>query len=137
MAGRHVLVVDTAPEVVRNTAFLLRLAGYEVATFEAVAAALNWVGTCEGGELLLITRVLTEMEDTQLFQAVRRVSSRMPVMIVDRNPEGTKQIVWVKDAAPQPTIRLSSPEYLVDVVNDFFRRHKRHARPADEELACR
>ena len=123
MAGRHVLVVDTAPETARNSAFLLRLTGYEVTTFEDVAAALNWVRTCAGGELLLITRVLSEMEDTQIFAEVRRVSNQLPVMIVDRNTAGTKQIVWIKDKAPQPTIRLSRPEYLVDVVNDYFHRH--------------
>lgn len=136
MAGRHILVVDAAPEVVRNTAFLLRLADYTVTTFEDVATALNWVNTCVDAELLLITRALTEIEDTQLFQEMRRLSSRLPVMIVDRNAEGTKQVVWIKDEAPQPTIRLSAPEYLVNVVNDYFRRRAQSVRSGDEELSC-
>ena len=134
MVGRHVLVVDAAPEVVRNTAFLLRLAGYEVTTFDDVATALNWVRTCIDAELLLITRVLSEIEDTQLFEEMRRLSSRLPVMIIDRNAAGTKQVVWIKDEAPQPTIRLSAPEYLVDVVNDYFRQR---AACAGEEFSCR
>lgn len=137
MDGRHVLVVDTAPEVVRNSAFLLRLAGYEVTTFQDVAAALNWGRTCADGDLLLITRVLSGIEDAQFFQEVRRLSSQLPVMILDRNTAGTKQIVWIKDAAPQPTIRLTSPQYLVDVINDYFDQRGGKVRPRSEELSCR
>ena len=122
----RILLADENPTSRRDFTFLLKLSGHEVHTMNSSMEALNWVNILPDEEMrphLILIVNFSCLGGPEYYEHLKSYPYEIPIMIVDRDPQSGKQIVWFKESGQSPRITLSpQPSLIVQIVNRYLRK---------------
>lgn len=120
MPGTRILCVDDDPHINELNQFVLTRAGYEVATEESPADALNRLKT-EVFDLVITDLFSQSSSDSAFMTNLRLLDPFMPVILVTGNHNPPPEILQQADAF---VVKAYSLNALTDSVRDVLLRRK-------------
>ncbi|MGE5691200.1 MAG: response regulator [Pseudomonadota bacterium] len=128
MTGRHVLVVDDEPQILRALKTTLRAAGYEVATAATAADALV-AAAARPPDAVILDLVLPDGDGTEVCRELRRWSDAAVIVLSAVGEE--RQKIAALDAGADDYV---TKPFSVDELLARLRAVARRAAPAQEPV---
>lgn len=126
-----VRIVDDDPELLKSAAFLIRMAGYDVLTYESAASFLALDDRLRPGCIILDQR-MPGMTGLELQEALLEKGSTTPIIFLSAHGDIPMAMQAVHRGAMDFLVKPADPEVLVAAVKKAVEKSIAEAKAADE-----
>ena len=126
-----VRIVDDDPELLKSAAFLIRMAGYDVLTYESAASFLALDDGLRPGCIILDQR-MPGMTGLELQEALLEKGSTTPIIFLSAHGDIPMAMQAVHRGAMDFLVKPADPEVLVAAVKKAVEKSIAEAQAADE-----
>ncbi len=126
-----VRIVDDDPELLKSAAFLVRMAGFDVLTYESAASFLALDDGLRPGCIILDQR-MPGMTGLELQEALVEKGSTTPIIFLSAHGDIPMAMQAVHRGAMDFLVKPADPEVLVEAVKRAVAKSVEEAQAADE-----